>query len=47
MRRRVSLPKTVNYATVVCHRLPRNVDPIPWLARPGYVKKPQDSSTYA
>src|ERR1700757_2444276 len=27
--------------------MPRNVDSIPWLARPGYVKKPQDSSTYA
>jgi twitching motility two-component system response regulator PilG len=27
--------------------MPRNVDPIPWLAWPGYVKKPQDSSTYA
>src|SRR5579863_10039239 len=44
---RGSLPKTVNHATVVWPSLPRNVDPIPWLARPGYVKKPQDSSTYA
>src|SRR6266404_8512176 len=41
-----SLEKTVNYATVVCPSLPRNVDPVPWLAGPGYVKKPQDSSTY-
>src|SRR5579863_6069385 len=37
---RGSLPKTVNHATVVSRSLPRNVDPIPWLARPGYVKKP-------
>jgi twitching motility two-component system response regulator PilG len=37
----------VNHATVVYGRLLRNVDPVPWLARPGYVKKPQDSSTYA
>jgi hypothetical protein len=42
-----SLEKTVNHATVVYDSLLRNVDPIPWLARPGYVKKPQDSSTYA
>ncbi len=42
-----SLEKTVNHATVVWASLPRNVDPVPWLARPGYVKKPQDSSTYA
>src|SRR5579862_9889182 len=39
--------RTVNHATVPRARLPRNVDSIPWLARPGYVKKPQDSSTYA
>jgi hypothetical protein len=39
--------KTVNHATVVYLSLPRNVDPIPWLAGAGYVKKPQDSSTYA
>jgi twitching motility two-component system response regulator PilG len=37
----------VNQATVVWAGMPRNVDPVPWLARPGYVKKPQDSSTYA
>ena len=41
------LEKTVNHATVVYPTLPRNVYPVPWLARPGYVKKPQDSSTYA
>jgi twitching motility two-component system response regulator PilG len=46
-RRIGRVPKTVNHATVVYPPLPRNVDPIPWLARPGYVKKPQDSSTYA
>ena len=38
--------KTVNYASVVCPTLARNVDLLPWLAAPGYVKKPQDSSTY-
>jgi twitching motility two-component system response regulator PilG len=37
----------VNQATVVWPALARNVDLIPWLAGPGYVKKPQDSSTYA
>jgi twitching motility two-component system response regulator PilG len=36
----------VNQATVVYAPLPRNGDPVPWLARLGYVKKPQDSSTY-
>jgi twitching motility two-component system response regulator PilG len=36
----------VNHATVVYRSLPRNGDPVPWLAGPGYVKKPQDSSTY-
>jgi twitching motility two-component system response regulator PilG len=36
----------VNHATDVYTLLPRNVDPVPWLAGPGYVKKPQDSSTY-
>jgi twitching motility two-component system response regulator PilG len=36
----------VNHATDVCTVLRPNVDPVPWLARPGYVKKPQDSSTY-
>src|SRR5208283_4877453 len=41
------LEKTVNQATVVSPALARNVDLIPWLAGPGYVKKPQDSSTYA
>src|ERR1019366_1853435 len=46
-RRIGRVPQTVNHATVVYPRLPRNVDPITWLARPGYVKKPQDSSTYA
>src|SRR3981081_796923 len=40
------LPKTVNHATDVYTLLPRNVDPVPWLACPVYVKKPQDSSTY-
>ena len=38
--------KTVNHTTVVYPSLPRNVDPIPWLAGLGYVKKPRDSSTY-
>jgi twitching motility two-component system response regulator PilG len=46
-RRFGSLEKTVNHASVVYASLPRNVDPVPWLARPGYVKKPPDSSTYA
>src|ERR1700676_1253190 len=41
-----SLGKTVNHATDVYTLLPPNVDPVPWLAGPGYVKKPQDSSTY-
>ena len=36
----------MNHATVVCAELPRNGEPLPWLARLGYVKKPQDSSTY-
>jgi len=36
----------VNYATDVYTLLPPNVDPVPWLASPGYVKKPKDSSTY-
>ena len=36
----------MNHATDVYTPLPRNVDPVPWLACPGYVKKPQDSSTY-
>jgi twitching motility two-component system response regulator PilG len=36
----------VNHATDVWAPLARNVDPVPWLARPGYVKKPQYSSTY-
>src|ERR1700727_2162758 len=40
-----SLGKTVNQATVVCPYMPRNVDPVPWLARAGYVKKQQDYST--
>src|SRR3984885_10805192 len=40
------LGKTVNHATDVYTFLPRNVDPVPWLAGLGYVKKPQDSSTY-
>src|ERR1700676_1607206 len=40
------LGKTVNHATDVYTLLPPNVDPVPWLAGPGYVKKPQDSSTY-
>ena len=40
------LGKTVNHATDVYTLLPPNVDPVPWLASPGYVKKPQDSSTY-
>src|SRR5882757_4810179 len=40
------LPKTVNHATDVYTSLPRNVDAVPWLACPGYVKKPQDSRTY-
>jgi len=33
------LEKTVNHATDVYTPLPRNVDPVPWLARGGYVKK--------
>ena len=40
------LGKTVNYATDVYSLLAPNVDPVPWLASPGYVKKPKDSSTY-
>jgi PleD family two-component response regulator len=36
----------VNHATDVYTLLPPNVDPVPWLASLGYVKKPQDSSTY-
>src|ERR1700733_6020156 len=40
------LGKTVNHATDVYTPLPPNVDPVPWLAGLGYVKKPQDSSTY-
>jgi twitching motility two-component system response regulator PilG len=36
----------VNHATDVWAPLARNVDPVPWLARLGYVKKPPDSSTY-
>jgi len=40
------LGKTVNHATDVYTLLPPNVDPVPWLASLGYVKKPQDSSTY-
>jgi twitching motility two-component system response regulator PilG len=36
----------VNHTTDVWAPLARNVDPVPWLARPGYVKKPHYSSTY-
>jgi twitching motility two-component system response regulator PilG len=36
----------VNHTTDVYALLPRNVDPVPWLARCGYVKKPLYSSTY-
>jgi twitching motility two-component system response regulator PilG len=36
----------VNHATDVYTLLLPNGDPVPWLADPGYVKKPQDSSTY-